>query len=54
MSSKKKRQEGSSLRLTDKRHPVMGIVAAFLGNRKISEREAKEIKAMIDSHREHS
>ena len=31
MSSKKKRQEGSSLRLTDKRHPVMGIVAAFLG-----------------------
>ena len=30
------------------------FVAAFLGNRKISEREAKEIKAMIDSHREHS
>ena len=28
------------------------FVAAFLGNRKISEKEAKEIKAMIDSHKE--
>ena len=27
------------------------FVAAFLGNRKISDREAKEIKAMIDSHK---
>lgn len=30
------------------------FVAAFLGNRKISEKEAKEIKAMIDSHKEYS
>lgn len=28
------------------------FVAAFLGNRKISEKEAKEIKEMIDSHKE--
>ena len=28
------------------------FVAAFQGNRKISEKEAKEIKAMIDSHKE--
>jgi len=31
MGTKKKRQEGSSLHLTDKRHPLMGIVAVFLG-----------------------
>ena len=30
------------------------FVAAFLGNRKISDKEAKEIKAMIDSHKEGS
>ena len=28
------------------------FVAAFQGTRKISEKEAKEIKAMIDSHKE--
>ncbi|MEZ3485031.1 MAG: BlaI/MecI/CopY family transcriptional regulator [Lachnospiraceae bacterium] len=28
------------------------FVAAFLGNKKISEKEAGEIKAMIDSHKE--
>lgn len=31
MAFKKKRQEGSSLHLTDKRHPVMGIVALLFG-----------------------
>lgn len=28
------------------------FVAAFLGNRKISEKEAREIKAMIENHKE--
>lgn len=28
------------------------FVAAFLGNRKISDKEAAEIKAMIDTHKE--
>lgn len=28
------------------------FIAAFLGNKKISEREVKEIKAMIDSYKE--
>lgn len=28
------------------------FIAAFLGNKKLTEREAKEIKAMIDAHKE--
>lgn len=31
MSAKKKRQNDSSLHLTDKRHPVMGIIAVLIG-----------------------
>ena len=29
-----------------------GFIAAFLGNDKLSEQEAEELKAMIDQHRE--
>lgn len=31
MGAKKKKQKGSSLRLTDKKHPAMGIIAVIFG-----------------------